>query len=72
MRAGDIIEICPPEPFFGALPAVKFFTKLKQKTAGLPGIVITIRGETVSALFGENVVTLHKKHAKVLDNRAKI
>jgi|TARA_R110002060_G_scaffold63499_1_gene72764 hypothetical protein len=71
MKAGDIIEICPPEPFFGALQAVKFFAKLKDRTAGLTGIIIKDHGDAVSALFGENIVTIHKRYTKVLDNRAK-
>ena len=69
MKVGDLIEVHPPH--VGALTAVKFFNRLLKKTGGLTGVVIADHGNNVSALFGENVVVISKKHAKVLDNRAK-
>ncbi len=72
MKPGDLIEICSQKirPPGGALTAVKFFERLKRKTHGLRGIVICDNGTTVSALFGEDVIVISKKHAKVVDNRA--
>ena len=69
MKVGDLIEVCPP-PDLGALTAVKFFNRLLTKTGGLPGVVIVDHGKWVTALFGEEVVDVSKRHAKVLDNRA--
>ena len=70
MKVGDIIEVCPPARL-GALTAVKFFNRLRKKTGGMLGIVVSDHGNSVSALFGENVIVVSKRHAKVLDNRAK-
>ena len=70
MKVGDIIEVCPP-PHIGALTAVKFFNRLRKKTGGMLGVVVADHGNSVSALFGENVIVVSKRHAKVLDNRAK-
>ncbi len=69
MKVGDLIEVCPP-PDIGALTAVKFFNKLLKQTGGLTGVVITDHGYYVSAMFGEKVIDVSKKHAKVVDNRA--
>tara|TARA_Y100001970_G_C14248605_1_gene870109 strand:+ start:3720 stop:3950 length:231 start_codon:yes stop_codon:yes gene_type:complete len=70
MKVGDIIEICPP-PHLGALTAVKFFNRLRKKTGGMRGVVVGDHGNSVSALFGENVIIVSKNHAKVFDNHAK-
>ncbi|MBE90467.1 MAG: hypothetical protein CMM76_13635 [Rhodospirillaceae bacterium] len=70
MKVGDIIEICTTGNL-GALTAVKFFNRLIKKTGGLRGVVVADHGNSVSALFGENVIIVSKKHARVLDNRAK-
>ena len=69
MKVGDIIEIVPNN--LGALTAVKFFNRLFKKTGGMLGVVVADHGNSVSALFGENVIVVSKKHAKVFDNRAK-
>ena len=69
MKVGDLIEVRPPKPI-GALTAVKFFNRLLKKTGGLTGVVIADHGNNVTALFGENVIVVSKKHAKVVDNRA--
>ena len=71
MKVGDIIEISAPSHFPGALTAVKFFNNLRKKTGGMLGVVVADHGSSVSALFGENVVIVNKRWAKVLDNRAK-
>jgi len=71
MKVGDIIEVCAPKKFPGALTAVKFFNNLCKKTDGMLGVVVADHGSSVSALFGENVIIVNKKWAKVLDNRAK-
>lgn len=69
MKIGDLIEVYPPQPI-GALTAVKFYVRLLEKTGGITGVVIADHGSNVSALFGETVVVINKKHAKVVDNRA--
>ena len=71
MEIGDIIEISAPPHFPGALTAVKFFNNLRKKTGGMLGVVVADHGSSVSALFGENVIIVNKRWAKVLDNRAK-
>lgn len=70
MKVGDIIEIMPVGNL-GALTAVKFFNRLIKKTGGLPGVVVEEHGSSVTVLFGENVIVVNKKHARVIDNRAK-
>lgn len=71
MKVGDIIEVCAPSHFPGALTAVKFFNGLLKKTDGMLGVVVADHGSSVSALFGENVIIVNKQWAKVFDNRAK-
>ena len=70
VEVGDIIEV-NPSGNLGALTAVKFFNRLFKQTRGLQGIVIADHGTNVSALFGENVIVVSKKHIVVVDNRAK-
>jgi len=70
VKVGDIIEVCAPKKFPGALTAVKFFNGLLKKTDGMLGVVVADHGSSVSALFGENVIIVNKQWAKVLDNRA--
>lgn len=70
MKVGDIIEINPTGNI-GALTAVKFFNRLIKSTGGMRGVVVADHGSSVAALFGENVIIVSKKHAKVFDNRAK-
>ncbi len=70
-RVGDLIEV-RPQGNLGSLTAVKFFNRLLQRTGGLQGVVIADHGANVSALFGESVVVVSKKHVAVVDNRAKV
>ena len=70
MKVGELIEVHIPHCLPGALTAVKFYKRLQTKTGGLVGMVIADHGNTVTALFGENVIVISKKHAKVVDNRA--
>ena len=70
MKVGDLIQINIPQHLPGALTAVKFFGRLSKRTQGLNGIVIADHGNSISALFGDEILVVAKKHAKVVDNRA--
>lgn len=71
MKLGDLIEISVPNHLPGALTAVNFFGRLKKRTGNMKGVIVADHGNSVSALFGENVIVVSKKHVRVLDNRAK-
>ena len=68
MKVGDIVEVHIPIRIPGALTAAKFYTRLKQKTQDLPGIIIEDHGNSVSVLFGKELHIITKKHLRRVDN----
>tara|TARA_B100001250_G_scaffold317101_1_gene279545 strand:- start:479 stop:700 length:222 start_codon:yes stop_codon:yes gene_type:complete len=65
MKPGDLVEIYVPSHLPGALTAIKFFANLKKQAGDMCGIVVADHGNSISVLFGENVIVVSKKHARI-------
>lgn len=66
MKPGDMIQV-DARTTPGALTAVKYFAALETRTGGRPGLIISDHGNTVLALFGENMVVVHKSFVRVVN-----
>ena len=66
MKPGDMIQVHTRDAP-GALTAAKYFSRLTESTGGRLGLIISDHGESVLALFGENMVVVHKNYVRVVN-----
>ncbi len=62
IEVGDLVVYDPDHPIPGALTAVKYHERMRKRTDGKVGIVISLHDENARVLFGKDIVIIRKKY----------